>query len=109
VPREEPEGGASEPLCFSSNGCKRAAATSASVVSWRAVAAAPTKARDRVFISYSHRDAPALGPLLDALRNLLRPQQDAGLLRFWFDEDIPAGERWLDELLVAIRETAWPS
>ncbi len=64
-------------------------------------APAPTEPRrTRVFISYSHADAP----WLERLQKHLRPLERDGAL-IWADTRIKAGDRWRDEIREALEET----
>lgn len=55
-------------------------------------------ARDKVFISYSHRDKP----WLDALRVHLVPLQEQGLLDVWDDTRIRPGSPWRADITRAL-------
>ncbi|MBX2819680.1 MAG: TIR domain-containing protein [Rhodothermaceae bacterium] len=57
--------------------------------------------REKVFISYSHKDAA----WMERLRVHLEPLEREGLLDFWFDEDIEPGDDWFAKIKQAIAET----
>ena len=57
--------------------------------------------REKVFISYSHKDAS----WMERLRVHLEPLERTGLLDFWFDEDIEPGDDWFAAIEKAIDET----
>ena len=50
--------------------------------------------REELFISYSHHDKP----LLDDLRDHLKPLETISNLRIWDDSQIPPGAKWLEEI-----------
>jgi internalin A len=50
--------------------------------------------RERVFVSYSHRDKP----WLERLQTMLAPLKRNGALSVWADTDIEAGDRWREEI-----------
>ncbi len=62
---------------------------------------AATVERDRVFISYSHRDAK----WLERLQVHLKPLVRQGLVDSWDDTRIEAGEDWADEIRSALDRT----
>ncbi|MCB1743301.1 MAG: protein kinase [Gammaproteobacteria bacterium] len=53
-----------------------------------------TALREKVFISYSHRDKP----WLDAFQRMLKPAVEADILDLWSDHRIDAGTRWQQEI-----------
>lgn len=57
--------------------------------------------RNKLFISYSHKDVE----FLDALLEQLKPLERAGLLSKWSDKDIVPGSKRLDEILAALAST----
>jgi predicted acylesterase/phospholipase RssA len=64
--------------------------------------AAPGPRRDRVFISYAHKDEPKWFEMFrDELRRRL-PEGGAGL---WHDRLIEAGDEWDDEIMEALHKT----
>jgi len=54
----------------------------------------------KVFVSYSHRDADFLNRLLIHLR----PLEKRGLIDPWSDKRIAAGEKWRDEIAKALEQ-----
>lgn len=54
--------------------------------------------RDRIFISYSHKDKK----MLDRLLVHLNPLERAGLTEVWSDKRIDPGDRWREEIELAI-------
>lgn len=50
--------------------------------------------RDKVFISYSHKDAK----WRDMLRSHLRPLEQYGQLNVWVDTEIRVGDKWKIEI-----------
>jgi internalin A len=61
----------------------------------------PEPARDRVFISYSHKDKR----WLDDLTTHLKPYLREGTISAWSDEHIRPGSKWLNEIRQALAET----
>ena len=59
-------------------------------------------ARNRVFISYSHRDEELFKELLVHLK----PWQDRQILDVWTDLDIKAAQKWHEEIQEAVGSTA---
>jgi hypothetical protein len=57
--------------------------------------------RDKLFISYCHKDAKFLEDLLLHLK----PFERAGLVAKWSDKQIAAGSQWLDEIQAALATT----
>lgn len=57
--------------------------------------------RDKIFISYSHKDAP----YQLRLRTRLRPFEREGKLNFWVDSKINVGDKWHSEIEKALSET----
>lgn len=57
--------------------------------------------RDRVFISYSHKDKK----WLDELQGHLEPYRRNGLVTAWSDESISPGEKWFAEIKGALALT----
>lgn len=57
--------------------------------------------RDKVFISYSHRDQKFLRELVTHLK----PLERAGRLSVWTDKQLDAGEKWLGEIREALART----
>jgi hypothetical protein len=55
-------------------------------------------ARDKVFISYSHKDADWLG----RLTRVLRPLERKGLIDSWADTRIVPGRDWRGEIAAAL-------
>lgn len=53
--------------------------------------------KDKVFISYSHRDRRLLNEILE----MLEPYVDKGL-KLWSDEDIEAGQEWKEKIKEAL-------
>jgi hypothetical protein len=58
--------------------------------------------RDKVFISYSHKDER----YLDQLRTHITPYLRKGTLKAWSDKQIAAGARWLEEIKTALAQAA---
>ena len=58
----------------------------------------PVSARDRVFISYSHKDNKFLRELLTHLK----PLKLAGCVTHWSDRQIQPGSKWFDEIKNAL-------
>jgi AbiTii/TIR domain len=58
-------------------------------------------ARDKVFISYSHKDAR----FCEELKTHLRPLERAGRVSTWSDKQIEAGTQWLQEITTALSKT----
>ena len=58
----------------------------------------PQAVRDRIFVSYSHKDQA----WLDRFRTMLQPAQRATGLELWSDKRIEAGASWKDEITTAI-------
>lgn len=67
----------------------------------REVGKAPTRERQRIFISYSHKDSE----WLDRVQVHLRPLVREGIIDPWSDTRIAPGGRWRDEIQSAL-ETA---
>ncbi|MGA2706281.1 MAG: toll/interleukin-1 receptor domain-containing protein [Isosphaeraceae bacterium] len=61
----------------------------------------PTTKRDKVFISYSHKDQR----FLDDLRAHLKPLERAGRVSAWSDKRIQPGSQWFDEIQKALAST----
>lgn len=57
--------------------------------------------RDRIFISYSHRDKR----WLDKLRLMLKPLERLNGFYIWDDSEIEAGQKWKDEINNALEST----
>jgi hypothetical protein len=57
--------------------------------------------RDKVFISYSHRDTK----FLDELLIHLKPLERTGLVEKWSDKEILPGSQWFDEIKSALART----
>ncbi len=55
-----------------------------------------------LFVSYCHKDKDLLGPLLAQLKAL----EQAGLLDFWADTRIDAGQKWYPEIEAAMQRAA---
>ena len=62
---------------------------------------APAKKRDKVFISYSHRDSE----YLDRILVHLRPLERAGVVDQWSDTKLRAGDRWKEQIRLALSAT----
>src|SRR5262245_17369641 len=62
----------------------------------------PPSTRDRVFISYSHRDKAWLEWVLIFLKPLLRE----GTLSIWSDLDLETGGRWEAEIEASLERAA---
>ena len=60
----------------------------------------PTVKRNKVFISYSHKDAK----FLEELILHLKPLERAGLVSKWSDKQIAPGSQWFDEIKGALVE-----
>ena len=56
-----------------------------------------------VFVSYSHRDHEAL----DRLKTFVRPLEREGLIGYWDDTRLAAGDDWQAEILTALGRHAW--
>src|SRR5438270_11408475 len=63
------------------------------------VSSAPS--RTKVFISYSHNDTKYLNMLLPHLKYL----EENKLIELWTDSKIQPGERWQDEIKLALAST----
>ena len=57
--------------------------------------------REKVFISYSHKDTA----WMERFRVHLEPLEREGLLDFWVDEHINPGDQWFEEIAEAIAAT----
>jgi internalin A len=57
--------------------------------------------RDKIFISYSHKDKKFLEELLTHLK----PLERAGRVLTWSDKQIQAGAKWFDQIKTAVDET----
>lgn len=57
--------------------------------------------RDKLFISYCHKDAKFLKELLLHLK----PLERAGLIAKWSDEEIAPGSKWFEEIKAALATT----
>jgi hypothetical protein len=66
------------------------------------VAGTPIPVRDRVFISYSHKDER----FRDELQTHLRPYLRKGTIAAWSDVQIEPGSKWFDEIKAALTKTA---
>ena len=58
----------------------------------------PSLNRDRVFVSYSHRDQE----WLDKLRQVLAPDIRNDRIDYWDDRELEPGEQWFDRILEGI-------
>lgn len=56
--------------------------------------------RDKVFISYCHKD----GKWLDKLRTILSPLLDAGVIDIWSDREIKPWEKWESKINEALSQ-----
>jgi len=61
----------------------------------------PQHARDRVFISYSHKDKP----WREDLEKHLKPHMRVGSIESWSDEQIRPGSQWFEEIKSALADT----
>jgi TIR domain-containing protein len=61
----------------------------------------PKPSRDKVFISYSHKDSK----FLDELLNHLKPLERAGLVAKWSDKEIAPGSQWFSDIQAALAST----
>jgi len=61
----------------------------------------PTTKRDKVFISYSHKDKK----FLDDLLAHLKPLERAGRVSAWSDKQIQPGSQWFGEIQAALAAT----
>ncbi|GAB4047086.1 hypothetical protein GCM10028810_28640 [Spirosoma litoris] len=59
------------------------------------------KNRERVFISYSHKDSTVLERILVHLKPLFRD----GLIDIWSDKRIKPGDKWNDEIETSLEQT----
>jgi len=62
---------------------------------------ASASARDKVFISYSHKDKKFLHELLTHLKPFIREER----ISIWSDEQIEPGAKWFDEIMLALAST----
>jgi hypothetical protein len=62
---------------------------------------ASASARDKVFISYSHKDQK----FLDELRTHLKPLVREDRISIWSDQQIEPGAKWFDEIMLALAST----
>jgi hypothetical protein len=69
-----------------------------SYANWPQHEVMPTSARDKVFISYSHKDRKFLEEFLVHLR----PLERSGLVTAWSDRQIPVGSKWFEEIRRAL-------
>jgi TIR domain len=58
----------------------------------------PQSTRDRVFISYSHKDRDWLEKLQIVLKPLIRK----GIISIWDDTQIQAGDQWRNQIAEAL-------
>ena len=56
-----------------------------------------------VFVSYSHKDCEAS----ERLKTFVRPLEREGLIGYWDDTRIEAGNDWKAEILTALGRHAW--
>lgn len=59
---------------------------------------AALQVQKKIFISYSHEDANWLG----RIRKFLSVLEEEGLIKFWDDKDLRAGEPWEDQIKEAL-------
>ena len=57
--------------------------------------------RDKVFLSYSHKDKKWMGKL----KTLLKPLIKKGKIIVWDDSNIETGQKWNEEIITALETT----
>ena len=62
---------------------------------------ASASARDKVFISYSHKDQKFLDELQTHLKPFIREER----ISIWSDQQIQPGAEWFDEIMLALAST----
>jgi TIR domain-containing protein len=60
-----------------------------------------TCARDKIFVSYSHKDKPQF----EEFKRMLAPALRTGAIEVWDDTKIRSGTRWEDEIRTALSST----
>jgi hypothetical protein len=60
-----------------------------------------TLVRDKIFVSYSHKDSW----WLEEFKRMMTPQVRSGKLLIWSDTSIPTGSHWREEIIKALSES----